>query len=410
MEASSNVVVMAHRDRAAQTYRWELVRGGSSGVLEACWQAFALLVAIRYFGAGDGVKPFIVAGTGVGLTLSFFTLPSILRLRLAVAAALALIWGAAGAALLGSALAPGFAIFFAGVFAAQVFTAQGPQLIAHVYATNFTATERGARLSMALVVSAVVGIVFSYAGGTLLDADLAHYRWVFGAAGIAALVGAFAFWRIPSEPLASITRSRLMENLSLAWRDRTFGWLLVGWMLIGLGNLMIIPLRVEYLANPAYGLDLANAEATALLVGVVAAFRIVSTRIWGAIFDRLDLITVRVCLNLFFFASILIFFNSTSLIGLFAGSALLGVAFGGGGIMWALFVTKIAPPQKVPAYMSLHGFLTGIRMAAAPFIGYGLLALGGPVFAAWCAALLIALSTILFIPLRSRLKNPEDLR
>ncbi len=392
-------------DPARTTARWERVRGASQGVLEPCWQALALIVAIRYFAADEGVKSLLAAATGIGLTLSFFSLPLLLRLRMRVADALALLWLAAGLLLLGLTVSGHFLAFLGAVIAAQILLAQGPQLVTHIYATNFAARERGRRLSLVFIIASLTGIVFSYAGGAVLDADIRLYRLVFALAAAAALTGAYAFHRMPSQPLASIPASSLWENFSLAWRDKVFGGLLFGWMLMGLGNLMVIPLRVEYLANPAYGINLSNATITALLVGVVAVFRIASTTFWGIVFDRLNVITVRVVLNLFFFLSILVFFNSTQLLWLALGSALLGVAFGGAGIMWSLFVTKIAPPDKVPAYMSLHGFLTGLRAAAAPFIGYSFLALGGPVFAAWVAAATVGAATLVFMPLRPALEQ-----
>lgn len=392
-------------DLARTTAVWERVRGAAQGVLEPCWQALVLIVAIRYFAADEGVKSLLAAGMGIGLTLSFFSLPLLLRLRLRIADALALLWTGAGLLILILTVLDHYLAFLGGVIAAQILLAQGPQLITHIYATNFAARERGRRLSLVFIIASVTGIGFSYVGGAALDADIRLYRLVFAVAAAAAFTGAYAFHRIPSQPLASLPATGLWENFSLAWRDKVFGWLLFGWMLMGLGNLMVLPLRVEYLANPEYGINLSNTQITALLVGVVAVFRILSTTFWGIIFDRLNVVTVRVILNVVFFLSILIFFNSTQLLWMAVGSALLGIAFGGGGIMWSLFVTKIAPPDNVPAYMSLHGFYTGLRAAAAPFIGYSFLAVGGPVFAAWIAAATIAVATLIFIPLRPHLEG-----
>ncbi len=72
--------------------------------------------------------------------------------------------------------------------------------------------------------------------------------------------------------------------------------------------------------------------------------------------------------------------------------------------MWALFVTKVAPEEKVAAYMSVHGFFTGIRGASAPFLGYALLNTH-PSFAAWVALVLIGASTVIFLPMRQILKK-----
>jgi MFS family permease len=186
----------------------------------------------------------------------------------------------------------------------------------------------------------------------------------------------------------------------VAWEDKLFGAVLIAWMLMGLGNLMLIPLRVEYLANPEYGINATNAQISIILVSVVLTFRVLSTKIWGFFFDRMNVITLRIILNILFVISIVLFFFSTNLYIMSLGTALLGMAFGGGGIMWTLYVTKIAPPDKVTVYMSVHGFLTGMRMTIAPFIGYSLLAWISPRETAWIAISLIFASTLIFIPLR----------
>ena len=52
------------------------------------------------------------------------------------------------------------------------------------------------------------------------------------------------------------------------------------------------------------------------------------------------------------------------------GSALFGLARGGGEILWNLWVTKIGNPAYIAGYMSVHTFMTGIRVLIAPFMGF----------------------------------------
>jgi predicted MFS family arabinose efflux permease len=163
---------------------------------------------------------------------------------------------------------------------------------------------------------------------------------------------------------------------------------------------MMIPIRVEYLANPIYGINASNAQISMLLISVVLLFRVISTKFWGLLFDSVNVVNLRIILNTVFAASICSFFFTTNIWLIGFGCALLGTGFGGGGILWTLYVTKIAPPDKVASYMSVHGFLTGVRMAAAPFIGYTIVQYTHPAFAAWVALVLIGISIILFLPLR----------
>ena len=213
------------------------------------------------------------------------------------------------------------------------------------------------------------------------------------------------YTRIPSPEISSLKVGQLRANLRLPFRDRLFGLMLLAWMFMGLGNLMMIPLRVEYLANPLYGINASNETVSLLLITVVSIARLLSTKIWGAAFDRFNIITVRCLLNLTFVASIVTFFSSTNIWQIGIGAALLGAAFGGGGVMWTLWVTKVAPPDQVSAYMSMHTFTTGLRMTVAPFLGYAALAMGSPQIAATIACGLIVTSTIIFLRLRPQLKT-----
>jgi predicted MFS family arabinose efflux permease len=167
--------------------------------------------------------------------------------------------------------------------------------------------------------------------------------------------------------------------------------------------------RIEYLANPIYGINADNAQIGLILGTIPFVARLVATRIWGYLFERLNFIQVRLLLNMFFFISILLFFSSSEPVILIFSTALLGIAFGGGGILWTLWVTKIAPPEKVSAYMSVHMTFTGLRAALAPFLGYYLLVEWNPLIVGWVGALLVGLSTIAFIPMRGAVEKRSSL-
>jgi len=154
--------------------------------------------------------------------------------------------------------------------------------------------------------------------------------------------------------------------------DRVFRATLVAWMFMGFANLMMLPLRVEYLANPKYGLVL-SASAIDLLTGVVPnVARLVLSPVWGWVFDRANFFLLRMDLNLGFALGILSFFTSGSTTALVHGAVAFGVSSAGGDVAWALWVTKIAPPDRVADYMSVHTFFTGLRGLVAPMVGFAL--------------------------------------
>lgn len=391
---------MSHELRAQTTYRWDLVRGAGQGVIETCWQVFALLVAIRVFQADESIKQFIPAGLGIGLLLTPVGLSIIHHLDMRISKVLSYIWLIGALALAGMAFSGTIFLFVGFVAILQILASQGTPLLTHLYSVNYPSNKRGSWLSNTFIVGSLLAIVFGYVGGKLLDRDVGLYPWIFAVGIGAALLVAFALARIPSENTESLKSGNPLNSMKIAWKDTLYRKMLIGWMLIGMGNLMMIPLRVEYLANPIYGINASNSEITALLISTVLIFRILSTKVWGILFDRMNVITLRIILNTVFLFSILTFFFTSHIWLITIGCALLGAAFGGGGILWTLYVTKIAPPDKVAAYMSVHSFLTGTRMALAPFIGYSVIHYTHPAMAAWIAMVLICISNLIFLPLK----------
>jgi MFS family permease len=169
-------------------------------------------------------------------------------------------------------------------------------------------------------------------------------------------------------------------------------------MLMGFANLMMLPLRVEYLANPKYGHQLTVANV-ALLTGVVPNLaRLVMSPIWGHLFDHMNFFALRVTLNCGFAIGILTFFTSDSMAGMVIGAVVFGVSNAGGDVAWSLWVTKFAPPGRVADYMAVHTFLTGVRGVLAPlaaFLAVGTLTLG---WLAGISAALIIAATLLLVP------------
>jgi hypothetical protein len=167
-------------------------------------------------------------------------------------------------------------------------------------------------------------------------------------------------------------------------------------MLLGLGNLITLPIRIEYLADPKYGINASNTTISILMLVIPACTRIASTPLWSRLFDRVSLITNRNILNFFFLMSIAGFFYSKNVLVIGCSMAAFGIAIAGGKILWSLWVTKIAPVEKSAAYMSIHMALTGFRGTLAPFIGYWILSQFHAQAVALTGGLLIILACIAF--------------
>ncbi len=382
------------------TYRCDLARGALFGVLDMIVQSFAILVAIRIFETPYTIKPYVPAAYFLGYMATPLLLWAARRRGSPMSRLLALCY-LIGGCMLGAASFSsdrnGFLLFTS--LALAIF-AQVPPLMTGIYTSNYPNSVRGRLLSTNLVVTGVVGSVSAWAAGLLMDLRPDNWRAVFAVGAIASLASALAMLRIPTTGQRMKVPFQPFGKLSLMWRDRVFGMMLLGWMFIGFGNLMILPLRVEYVANPAYGIHASNEIVALLTVTLPRVFNLLSVRFWGWTFDRWNLITVRLVVNWFIIGSIMCYFFSTNLVMLCLSSALLGVSIGGAGIIWPLWVTRVAPRGQVEDYMGIHTLLTGLRGISSPFLGFFLISEISPGMAAWVGAALVFISCFIFMPLR----------
>lgn len=383
-------------NKAAATYRNDLVRAPFHGILEAGWTTFTLVIAIRYFDASETHKAFIAGSGPIGFLLTPITLYFAAHVRATPSRSCALVFAAAAVLLVGAGLAPSLLLFTLFAVTSQMAAVQQGPLMLQIYTENYSRSERGSRMTWPFILTAVFSIGFAVVGGRMLDTQLEAYHWLFLIMMFSAAISSAACLRLPSSPLSREHVGNPWQNFSLIWQDRFFGFVLGCWMLLGLGNLIALPVRVDYLANPDYGVNASNTAIAIIMLVVPSAARILSTKMWGHFFDRLHFVTTRNLLNVFFFASIGLFFFTTNIYVLGLAMAFQGLAFGGGKIFWSLWVTKIAPEEKASSYMSIHMALTGLRGTLAPFIGYYILSQSSPASVAVAGMFLIAASILLF--------------
>jgi len=167
---------------------------------------------------------------------------------------------------------------------------------------------------------------------------------------------------------------------------------------MGFGNLMLLPLRVEYLARPVYGVGADAAKITMLTVTVPSIVRLVCMPVFGSLFDRLSFFSARIMVNLLFALYVAAFFSGSSDVGLVLGAVAFGVASAGGDLMWSLWVTKFAPPGRVADYMGLHTFFTGVRAVTAPILGFLVIERFDLGTVAWIATAMMIVSSMVLLP------------
>lgn len=396
--------MLSQVQRAKKTYLYDCLRGPFNMIVYTGLMTLAILISIRYHDAPNWVKSFICSGESIGRSITPITLYLGFCLAIPTARLAAIYMVATAICLLVTAFAPGLLIYTIAIILAYIIFAQPLQLMVQIYSKNYTASERGSRVSTMFVISLIVGAISSRFFGKWLDIDIEHYRWQFVILAASAAISAFFLLKIPSTPLDKESTGNPWQNFSLIWKDRLFGWMILAYIMLGIGTAMTVPIRIEYMANPLYKVNASNLNITLINVVIPSISMIASTKIWGIVFDRINFIKTRLLVNACFIISFLTFFTSTNLIMLGLSAIMQGVATGGGMIIWTLWVTKIAPNEKVPAYMSAHTATSGLKGLIAPAFGYTILSFHNPISVGVTATLLMLLSCVMFFIVRN---NPH---
>ncbi len=392
-------------DVAGETYRWDLLRGSMQGFVEACMVTFGLLVAIRVFDAPDMLKAILPGSYSGGLLISPLTIIIASRWGWTAGRTCALYSLLGGLSMIGAVSVRALPAFLVFIVLVAVFLAQTVPLLTKIYASNYAERERGSRYSTSVLFSAVIAAGFSYGGGLLLDLDIEFYRFVFLVPAFALFVNILAFNRMPAVAIHPEQSKNPVSDFKKAIRNRVFCMILVGWMFQGFGQVMTMPIRVEYLANERYGINATN-EQIALIIGVVPFLTyLLSTKFWGYCFDRWNFIVLRVIMNVIAMVSIFTVFFTSSLWMIALGMGLYGILVSGGRILWMLWVVQLAPPDQLSTYTGIHTFFTGVRGALAPFVAYLLVGQSDPKLVGWIAAAIITIGICIMLPYRGKFQR-----
>ena len=381
-----------------KTYKCDLWRGGFEGVLSSGAQTFCLFIAIRYFNAGQIIKSLIAAAPFMGMFLSMLLLHYASATNWGKST-----WGAlpsmiTGACLLISAWTASMYLFAFFVITAYICRSALLPFITDIYGDNYPPDRRAAFFSKSLLLSVGVAALSGFIGSSILEKDIEYYPLIFTFMGFCAFSKAVAIYCMPSKQVDKSPHENPFGNMKYAWQDRSFGYVLLTWFIMGFANLWTLPLRVDYVTSSQWGIE-GSAIFVAMIITVIPeTMRMLLIPFWARLFDKMNFVILRMILNLSFAAGVLLFFISSNPWIIGAGSALIGVAFAGGSIAWNLWVTKYAPPGKTGAYMSVHVSLTGIRGTLGPMIGYWAVGLIGAQNIGILSCAMMLLATLMLIP------------
>ncbi len=385
-------------EKTLKTYHCDLWRGGFEGVLSSGAQTFCLFIAIRFFNAGETIKALIAAAPFMGMFLSMLLLhyASMTNWKKST-------WGAVpsfitGCCLLIAAWAQSLTLFACLVIAGYICRSALLPFITEIYSDNYPPGKRASFFSKPLLLSVGIAALSGFIGSWFLELNINNYHWIFTFLGFCAFAKTVAIFSMPSEPIIDSPHTNPFGNMKYIIKDKSFGYVLLTWFIMGFANLWTLPLRVDYVTAPEWGIE-GSAIYVAMIITIIPeTIRMILIPFWASLFDKMNFVVLRMILNLFFGFGVLLFFVTSNPWVIGMGSALIGAAFAGGSIAWNLWVTKYAPPGKAGAYMSVHVSLTGIRGTIGPILGYWTVNLIGAQNIGIISCVMMFLATLMLIP------------
>lgn len=382
-----------------KTFGLDLLRAVPMGVIETVGSTFAMFVATGILHVGTLSKSAIIAGSAMGLLGSLFSVAMVRRMGLSVNVASAFWWLMAALSYAVAALFPQQAtVYVLGVVLATLAHAMTSPLQSQIYRQLYPDKIRGKLFSATGFVRSGVAAAFGFFAGRWMvqqGVDYAPLFWIFAVCCLLKAACILGMNRVYLRKTGKLSLLSAFEHLR---DDKPFRKLIITWMLLGLGNLLCIALFVEYITNPDYGFGFGAEKVSLITTTVPMLAFIVSVIVWGIVYDKMEFYRLRIMVNLFFIAGILIYYTAPGFTGLCIGMALHGMGKAGGNVLWSLWVTKFAPADRVGEYMSVHTCFTGIRGVVSAFAAFQIALWLGPMALGFIGAAFMILSSCLLIP------------
>jgi MFS family permease len=377
----------------------DIMRAVPLGVMLPLETSVLLTIAIKEFDAAWWVKWLVAAANGVGLLAAPFVTSIARRWGRPVMVPAAYLAAMGGLGLLAASVGWLSLYVVGAIVGIATLNAVFP-LTTVTYERNFPPRELGTRVGWGMSLKVLVSAAAGLAMGWFLTRWPDRWWVVLVVAGVAMFVLALLNLQMPSARLDSVdgVANNAWPHFHLLLEDRRLMLTLSAWMLMGFGNLMLLPLRVEYLAQPQYGIAATAGEIVVLTVVIPSAVRLVAMPLFGVVFDRMSFFAARILVNMLFALYVAAFFAGTTWVGLVVGAVMLGIGSAGGDLMWSLWVTKFAPAGRTADYMGLHTFFTGIRAFLAPMVGFAIVGTFSLTAIAAGAAVLMVISSLVLVP------------
>ena len=226
-----------------QTFRLEVGRAVTGGIIEAFSMTFVLYFLDRVFHANDTAKATVISMQRGGLLFGFLVVVLAQRWHMAPSRMTAYVFMVASLGMALSACANTTLVFAIGVSIASFLWSTTPPLVTQYYRANYPGSMRGRLFSASAIVRSCAAIAFGYAAGRFLEIFPNGYATVMWVAPVAFLIGAVLVWYVPTDQQLHSQRRLEKGSYWAAFRwlkqDRRFALAIAAWMFVGMGMLML---------------------------------------------------------------------------------------------------------------------------------------------------------------------------
>ncbi len=379
-------------------YKWDIAKSFFIGAAFPIRATIAMLLLIKVFEGSEQHKHFFPSIIDFGMLLIIPAIMAFSKFSYKINRILPILFTLSGSLIIIASFIGEASTYIISISLSFICLQLTIPVSTQIY-SGYDKSTRGRYFSYSTIASILGGLFFGFLSHQIISTDLNHYKILLRILGSSYFIAAVLSTKLPSDKIEKPSHTGIWMGIKILKNDKLFSYISAAWFLIGFANLWIMPFRTNLLVEAEFGFAYSPATVVFLTAIIPSLAQLISTPIWGHLFDNVNFITLRIWMVVFFIFYIAAFFIGQSYWLHILGMILFGIAIGGGHIAWNLWVTKIAKKNDVPSYMSVHSSLTGLRMVGAPLLGYSLLITKGPTFCAIVSMLLLALSIIMLIPM-----------
>lgn len=362
-----------------------------------------LYVAMKYFMLSDGAVSFISSSRFIGMICALFLTSWLSKYNWRKTSILAFFTAFAAIILLTGSLtnSPSLFVICIGVYSIFIYTR--PPFFTAVFSENYQMEHRGRLFSISALISMICASGIGFLFKEVLELKLSNYHILLICFSVSLLFSSVIIKKIPSSRFKR--KVSIFKCFKLLKQYPVFAYILFVWFIFGLGNLWTTTVRMIYLADESRGLGLPLNTVMLLTVIIPPICRMGSAYVWAMIFDKINIVITRILLNVFIGAGLAVFFISSNITVMIAASIIYYIGLGGTFVVWNLWVTKIAPPDKIQEFMALHTFFTGVRGTFGPFLGVLFISRYSFAGMGFISGAAFLVSIIMLIPLIGKIQN-----